>query len=106
MIGMSDRGERLSALGHGLGPQVRDAIFGDDETDLAPRRRDDAIGEAGDDARLAVSGNSLERDDRRAARRARSPADEIDLPSDRPDVDAAERLGIDLSREVDLERAC
>ena len=72
----------------------------------AARRRDDPVGELGDDARTgAFAIGRLQRDDRTPLRGAVGGTYKIHLAADEADVSSACGLGIDLTGEVDLERA-
>ena len=55
--------------------------------------------------RVAVAARGLQRDDRAAFGRAIGSAHKIHLPADDADMPSARGFGIDLTRQIDLERA-
>ena len=85
--------------------KMRGAVFGDDDVDVAARRRHRTAIERRDDARVpavgVVDGNAMIE---RPPGDADAGAHEIDLAADRAEVAVAGDFGIGLSRQVDLDR--
>ena len=102
---MGDGDECEGAFADGLAVQVGHAVFGDDVVDVGAVGDDaGALGEGGDDARDGVAfGGGGHGDDGLAAAAASGAAHEVDLSAEAGVELGAERVGADLSGEVDLE---
>src|SRR5260370_29406491 len=103
---VGDCDKRTDSFSERAAAQFRDAMLGDHEVGLGARRRDDPVGQLGDDARTgAFAISRLQRDDRTPLRGAVGGTDKIHLPADKADMSSPSGLGVDLTGQVNLERA-